>query len=374
MKFTIFFFLLSLLSSADGFAQSLKASSLSPEPLQFSGSFRLRQERIEVDNKDPRIRSRIKAVLGAETKVSEKVEVKIQLASGEASGTATSSNQSFGDKFEGKEIWLNQAYAKWKFGDQLTLLGGKSYLPVYRPNKSEMIWDSDISPEGLSLLWKKTSSETEYFANALTWIFDTRYDSSAPATEEDRPDAIVLGGQLGAKFKDLPLPLTVGLSYYEFTNIESYPLLPSARGNSVVTLNSTDVYEHAYQVLEAFFELESAIGEMPVGFFADFAQNLAISKQNLGYLVGFKLGESKKAEDVMFSYSFREVQKDFSLASPIDSDFASGFSDAKGHHVRTQYSIDANTSLGLIYSAAKIQVSSAPKSEDRGQFDVTVNF
>ncbi len=116
------------------------------------GDFRYRYESLdntgdEVGNK--RRRNRIRARLGFKAKVNEEWDAIFRIASG-STDTPTSTNQTLDGAFESKDLWLDLAYADWhpESYPGLNVYLGKMKNPFYRVGKNQLIWYSDVNPEG----------------------------------------------------------------------------------------------------------------------------------------------------------------------------------------------------------------------------------
>ncbi|MFA7486309.1 MAG: putative porin, partial [Phycisphaerae bacterium] len=127
------------------------------ENIKWSGDLRYRHE--QFDNTDAgnekRRRDRIRARLRLDAKVNDEWDAIFRLATG-SSDSPTSTNQTLGDSgsdgFSSKQIWLDWAYASWrpKSIAGLNVLMGKMGNPFYAVGKNQLIWDSDVSPEGIA--------------------------------------------------------------------------------------------------------------------------------------------------------------------------------------------------------------------------------
>ena len=138
-----------------------KFSSL-PQWIQntkLKGDLRLRFQNLHEKNagdisKDTTI-GRVRMRLGLDSKVNDKLKVGVGIATN-ADGDPRSTNISFGAKDGGDSskmgIRLDYAYAKYDPTPWLTLAGGKMLLPDVLWEPTDLIWDTDITPEGLSLI------------------------------------------------------------------------------------------------------------------------------------------------------------------------------------------------------------------------------
>ena len=125
---------------------------------QFKGDVRIRQETIKIDGEPnnggrDKDRQRIRARLGAYTEINPQVDTGIRIATG-GGDDARSTNQDQDNYFDKKQIWLDLGYIDYH-PDQiknLHVIGGKMLQPWV--SMGDVIWDSDINPEGLAVTYK----------------------------------------------------------------------------------------------------------------------------------------------------------------------------------------------------------------------------
>src|SRR5262249_14494812 len=67
-----------------------------------------------------------------------------------ASGTGeqVSTNQTFGNAYGEKSVFIDQAYISWKAHEYVKVTGGRMPNPFWRTYSSDVMWDADINPEG----------------------------------------------------------------------------------------------------------------------------------------------------------------------------------------------------------------------------------
>ena len=136
------------------------------ERISWFGDMRLRYEIVDrasdnstandadghLDTDRPRIRFRF----GARAHVYEDLDFVFRLSTG-GDDASTSGNTTLDGTFGNEAISLNLAYGSWEFMDGLTVQGGKVKNPFM---KSEVVWDNDVNPEGLSEIYQKKSGDT----------------------------------------------------------------------------------------------------------------------------------------------------------------------------------------------------------------------
>ncbi len=184
---------------------------------KLKGDLRLRYQykHEKADNnyaKDTNI-GRLRARLGLETKINEKIKAGIGIATN-SSGDPRSTNITFGDKNGGystkMEIRLDHAYAKYMPTQWLNLVGGKMLLGDVLWEPTDLVWDTDITPEGGVIgINKNLGSNATVFMN--TGVLFGTADTS---TNADPVMMYLVQPGLGYKFNDR-LSLKGAFSLYE---------------------------------------------------------------------------------------------------------------------------------------------------------------
>ena len=316
------------------------------EKVKISGDLRYRYEMIDEEGLDNRNRNRIRARLGITGQVTDDIEVGLRLATSEPfssdKGDPISTNQTLDDAFSKKSIWLDLAYFEWNpHGGGLNILGGKMETPFYRVGGNQLIFDSDLTPEGMAVQYKGPLGDSgEFFINGGGfWVNEVGGGA----------DTSLWGmqGGLNHTFGDKSV-LTGGASFYCYGNIAgSGPLIGTGfQGNS----NAGGRYLSDYDIAEVFAEYAFDVGQRPVAVFADFARNTsAATSQDTGWLIGGKLGKLKDPGTWELSYDYRDIEADAVLGAFNDSDFIGGGTNGKGHRFGLGYQITKNVQGALTY-------------------------
>ncbi len=216
----------------------------------FAGDMRVRSEGFFQEhgpNANARIRERIRLRFGATMKINDEVLAGLRLTSGDPNNPL-STNQTLTDLFTRKPLSIDQAYItltpKQSIGlgeyawNPISITAGKFANPVFRPRaimNSEMIWDDDVTPEGMSetfTLWDSGEGLMRRLqVNALQW---TVRENSLAA------DSWVFGGQVMGAFQILPKArLTLTAADYYFA--KSDYMAQARNTNSSLTLTNTAV-------------------------------------------------------------------------------------------------------------------------------------
>lgn len=334
-----------------------------------SGDIRLRHEYIDREERDrSNHRERIRARVKFEGQVEENLKAVLQLASGV--GEAVSTNQTLDEGYTEKDIYISQAYLQWSVNNSLEVLGGKVKNTLYVPGESEIIFDPDLAPEGVTANYKlKFDSGSSLFANGGVYWYDER-DTSA--TNESGSDTNQYSAQLGLNLALGDNVLTVGAGHHAFSPIEDTGVLGTGgAGNTVTTTGPVDTYDNGYAVSEAFLAYAMKTG---LTIYANYAMNGEVSDEDTAYQAGVVYGKTKSAGDWSVGYSYRATEKDAVLGAIKDSDFANGETDSRGHRLAARYQVGSATVVGLTYFMNERQVSTTPVDYDRAQLDVVATF
>lgn len=325
--------------------------------VKLNGDFRYRFEILKPEEVDLRYRHRIRARLGVVGTVTDGLDVGIQVATG--SNDPVSTNQTLGDAFSKKPVNLDLAYLQWRptFAPGLALTAGKMHNPFYTVGKSELLWDPDLTPEGIALGYQNAFGIAEPFIQTAGFYVEER--------KEER-DSWILAAQVGMKlsFLDGKLYVLGGVEYVDYTNIRGntvYADPEDAFGNSSELVvpetdpaydpdaEQTRYYLHDYNTLDGFLELGGKIGPLPWMVFGDIAGNLAVDDDDLGWLVGAQLGKCKNPLDFDIRYIYREVQNDAVVGAFTDSDFIDGGTGGRGHEWNLGFQIAKGVKLAATY-------------------------
>lgn len=357
------------------------------EQIKIYGDFRYRFECRDRDwRSDPKDdRHRIRARVGIKFKINEEFLFDFRVATAEflkddsdaiiPGAGANSRNQTLGDYWSGKNLWLDRAYVAYtpKSVEGLTMLFGKTYNPFYLAGKSDLIWDHDVNPEGIGIQYTRALNDTdELFLNTFAGYIEENGSSA---------DLRMMGGQVGLAhtFADSSRA-TLGVAYFDYSNVEGQ-LLPAindqvidggAAGN---TSSDTTHYDFDYNLVEAFGEYTLKIGNLPVSLFGDYVVNTASGvEEDTGWLAGFTLSKAKNPGDWDFTYNYRDLEADAVLGAFADSDFGDGGTNVRGHKFNLNYVAAKNTTLGVTYFLGENLNQKPNEDYKRIQMDLSVKF
>jgi len=309
--------------------------------INLTGDFRLRYQYEDTDEQSPRNRGRFRWRLGGSAEVVDNLKVGFGLASG--SDDPRSTNQTFENTFSSKSLQIDYAYAQYTPFKWLTLTGGKFKNPLWTP--SDLLWDTDINPEGASVGFTVKSEPATIFFTSGLWVIDENKTGGDP---------LMFPLQLGADWKIAKnVNLKAAASYYIFSSVKGKTLDFSSKTNTLVP---GDGLKFDYNAFSLGAELGFKDLVVPyVGLFGEYVYNPDPSKGNDGYLAGIKVGDKKVSDKGQWQlqYSYRRLGKDAWIDAFPDSDFFGGATNVRGHEVIAEYGLMKNVSAGIDYYHTK---------------------
>jgi len=324
------------------------------ENIKMSGDFRYRHDHLDIKKSNGRWadgvdRNRIRARLMLEAIINDEWDVAFRIASG-SDKSPVSTNQDLEDAFSKKDLWLDLAYFTWHPAahEELRVFGGKMKNAFYRAGKNQLIFDSDLNPEGLAVQHVTPLSEVDqlFLNGGGFWVdeFSGGVDTS------------LWGAQAYLKHTiGNPDYLITGASYYDYGNLEgrgalssTYSSIETFFGNA--NTGADGVYSSDYDIFEAFGEYGFEYCGRPLAVFGSWARNLVAStSQDTGWLIGGKLNKAKEPGSWELSYDYRNLEADAVVGGFTESDFFGSFTNSKGHKFGFKYQLAKNLQAGLIY-------------------------
>lgn len=352
------------------------------EKIKFKGDFRNRFEYIADEtvldgagDEIKRYRERIRLRIGATADVGKDLKVGFRLASGESSDPI-STNQSLTTGFSKKGIILDLAYAEYKASESSALSGlhsvvGKMDNPFYKPGGSDLIWDNDITPEGLFASYSRDIGE-KFEIKALLGGFWIEERSKAA-------DSGMLAFEIIGKFKPTEnLSLGLGLSYFNFGNAQdNAPFFDATKGfgNTTNAAGTGIAYDADFDLFNIGFEVGYKFEFAPINFFVDFVNNSgAETDLDTGFLVGFSVGKISGAKSWMVSLSYRQLEADATVGAFADSDISGGGTDIDGVRLAMEYAIYKNWIVGATIMVGDKKIETTSDGYTRVQLDMSFKF
>ncbi len=270
--------------------------------IKFGGDLRLRYETIfNRTDKSDRNRGRFRLRLNFAKKLCDELDLVLRLASGSGDGT-TSSNQTFDDEFDKKDIRIDRIFAlyrpNWLKG--LELAGGKLKNPLVH---TDIIWDSDVNPEGVyeKYVFNLTDS-FEPFITLGQFLIDEFDDNSN--------DPSLFAYQTGYNWNIAKSQWTLAATLYDYSNLEV--VLDDDFGNSG---------EGGFKVLNITSFWKTKLFEKSFQLYGDYARNTDSEDNDYAYAFGFSIGKIKKRGDWAFGYKYARIEPDAVVGIFADANF-----------------------------------------------------
>jgi hypothetical protein len=361
-----------------------KYSSL-PEWVQntkLKGDFRLRYQmdhsKTATNSDNDRHRGRIRMRLGVETKPNDKLLVGVGLATGTQDNVgftnnkdiSRSTNQSFDNTFSKHPIGLDYAYAKYSPKPWLDLIGGKLKIADAIWEPGDLVWDTDITPEGANINFNKNIN-----SKLNLWMMNGVYILDETSTSNDDPYMIHIQPGFNYAFTDtVSLKAAVATDYFAVKAAALNNSANSNTGSSGGVANPTGNFLTVAPALELNIkEPFKALGvpflNIPnLKFFGEYVQNTAKMNPNdnkTGYMAGFGFGAEKISNwgDWQLSYSYAKLGRDAVLDILPDSDRYGGTTNMMSHELIFQYGLGKNTYLSFdAYYGESLSQVKAPAS------------
>lgn len=369
-------------SAASAQAEKLNLSD-AVQSLKFGGDFRLRN-----DTRDRRgagqndvSQQRYRLRFGLEAGLPNDFTAAFRLASG--TGEQVSANQTAGHLNSQKGIWIDLAYLKWAGalidGAKATLTGGKMVNPLWRTYSSDLLWDEDVTPEGLgeSAEWALPGAGVTVFANGLQMVADQDSNSGKNQWE--------FSSQLGAE-TSLPMgsSLRVAAAYHKWSdeNRSSLNQAVVQDGNR----RAGGVLANRFGVGEVTAEWKAKPYDVPLSVQGTVARNLRAHVDGVvvtgpmardGYQAGLIVGAAKKKGTWEAAYFKKYAQSDVTVADVADSDFGDGGTNRQGHIVWVAYAPTDWMLLkakGFVTDVIDHDLPPNDKAVNRLQLDMSVKF
>jgi hypothetical protein len=332
------------------------ASEATNRTPQVFGDFRLRHEYQwlegvdlatgDIEDLDQVTRDRIRVRVGVKAAITDNLDYTIGLATGPAKPTAT--NATLDGSFSTKSIGLDLGFITWTLpfdqSGNVKAVAGKMRNPFFRSGGNQLMWDSDVTPEGFVLSYGSTKGEKSsiFATSSLLWVEE---NSTAD-------DIFLVAAQAGPQIQlGSGGSLAVGGGYYYY---------------------SSKYVGGDWAPIEGFIDLTLKAAGHPVQVYGDVFYNHKANNEKLAWIAGTKIG---LAAPLSIGYSYRILEANSLPESFIHSDFAGGESDSKGHSVVASVKLAPDVTLNSIFQLNERDTATTKPIEFMTlQFNLSVKF
>jgi hypothetical protein len=356
---------------------------------------------------EDRMRSRVRARLGAEAKLGEDFTAGIKLATGNFTDPV-STNQTLAQSGGRYTFGVEQAYLRYdaRTGPDwswLALTGGRMANPF---SSTDLVFDNDLTFEGFAGTYRHaftSAARTDHNAFVTLGAFPIE------EVELSSDDKWLYAAQLGIVWRfDNRLRLRGALGYYHYDNITGIrnaldstlldytaPLFLQ-KGNTLFDIrNDADPSTNLFALAADYHLVDFLVGfDLPMysdyqlSMFADYVTNVGYNRSDVfartgidvdgrtdGYMVELGFGHPKvdRLHNWRAAVRYRYLQRDAVLDAFTDSDFHLGGTDAQGFVLRGDYGLGKNVYLTLRYLSAS-EIDGPPLGIDVVQLDLNGQF
>ena len=351
------------------------------------GDLRLRQEVIKKDPDTTTLdknRERYRFRYGVNVDVTDNILLETAIASGKynpTSGNVSFNNDDNYNKAQIQDYFIDMlkidiADIKYSF-DNSWLRVGKQAHNIYRPIKTQLVWDNDIRLEGINYGFKDDNSQMRFGVNRV----------HREKGSKDGSNINIFLGQYVHTLKVDEAKVNLGAAYYHYDgvkgntdpygNSDGTASVKGFKGNSYSTaVDAGGRYTEDYQIGEAFVEAQfkDVMGK-PFKMALIGAYNFGASDDNIGYDVSAQWGANKKVGDWQVAATYRDVEKDSVFGAHNDSDFSGGGTDSTGYYGKIKYKFAKNVDVQGWWNWSDTKISTGNTVEYyRHQIDVILKF
>lgn len=325
---------------------------------------------------ETRDRMRYKITLGAKTEAGDFYsDLALAMGSGGRSDNATFGSGANGS--DNKEIlYVKRAMVGWKVTDWMTVEGGRMANPLYT---TSMVWDGDLSFEGLNEQFKYKMGDVDLFANLVQSQYQGDHKVFSGATGSTSTfDNFILAFQGGAKAKFTDsLDGKAAFTYYKYTNARNDLFSPSVGTSASTTGVGTAgsiTGTNNLSIIEIPAEINfKGSDTMKYSLFEDFAVNTDSSKRqetavaqtaalaglsndDTAWMVGagvkYQAGKKAAAGDMSAKVWYQDVGVYSLDPNTVDSDFMDSRLNMKGVVFKGEYLLRDNVFVNFAYGHA----------------------
>ncbi|MGE0484968.1 MAG: putative porin [Gammaproteobacteria bacterium] len=320
------------------------------EKVRIKGDLRTRYEYKDDEGQLARSRGRFRYRLGVIANPVDRVEVGAGLASGTRDQRST--NQSFDDTFSGKDLNLDYAYMQYSAANGVRAIAGKFSFKNYLWTPTDIMWDTDLNPEGVSLAWGTQNALGPMFVQGGVWVLEENGGSS--------DDPYMVYGQVGQGWTMGGWKGTAAVAAYGFADANFVTDFSRHDGrNTDSKLSSVNLA----------LDLSHPLGGGTFDFIGEYIKNI---ETNTATDTAWALGAKYALGRWSAKYVYADVELNAVPDFLPDSDRDNGFTGERGHEFEISYELMKNVAVALDYYHIKDEVTR--RDEDLLQADLNVKF
>lgn len=346
--------------------------------LSFGGDLRFQHDYTSksraTDHSDSH-KERLRLRFGFQAKVNDEIATRVRLATSDGS-SPTGTNSTLTNNAEKKGVFIDIASMSWSLNPSLNLHLGKMENPFRILHQSQLVFDSDYTPEGAAFAIEKD----RYFIKIGGFVIQER---SPKANGENNPDAWLLSSLAGFE-SDISeaMSIRVAAAYHGFTSLKHHlALAPGSSsgnfyGNTHYASPDGPKYLNDYHVGELLAELRLDQSERRLIFYLDAINNFATGEFNKAFLAGTLLHilDDDRTPMWTFGYAYQHIDEDATVSAINNSYFGNGVDGSFGHIGQLSRRLAKNTDLSFSWYHVHIRNSGNPFSTNKGLLELLIRF
>jgi len=348
----------------------------------FSGDLRLRLEPFRGGTDPDRTQARFRARLDIKNKFSDELSAGLRISSGDELDPI-STNQTFTDFYQRKAFSIDRAYLTYtpNWFEPFSITGGKF---GYTWTRTELTFDNDLNPEGLS-----PGLSFDFKESPLSHITLVGY--ALPFRESGSgPDSYMMGGaietgwRLGARAK-----LSASASYSDWFRTDAIRAAQSSSsltGSSNRNAASDTAFASRFGLLDLIAQVDIDTGHKrwPLLLLFDYVTNTRACgnvdiagvacnpNDRQGYWAEIAFGQTKDRHDIQVGYTLIHIEQEAVPGAFNFSDLRAP-SDVVNHRISFGYQAYKNFTLGYTLLIGRLLGSNEPWLK-RSQIDALYKF
>jgi hypothetical protein len=328
-----------------------------------------------------RDRYRTRVRVGVYPWINEELTGGVQLATGGAGTETTSRNETLDDQFLPDQVYLNEYFINYHpiaLDGKVNILLGKRDVANTLMVVNDLVWDSDLAFEGMTLQYgKDVDGKDKEGINAIIGYYPLNELKSTTIKEQD---AYLLVGQAAYSGEVNDLTYQVGAGYYNYVHFDV--------DNDPSTVYSP-VYDYTgkdFNIVELFGSLGGQITEktpwkVTVQYAFNTAKNSARyfnidNEKRTSYLAGIKIGNAKEVGQWSLGTDYVKIEQD-ALTVLTDSDRNMGITkgtNLEGVKVSGVFHLVQNMTVGATYFKFNTIDDPTLKKQHALMADVVIKF
>ena len=320
-----------------------------------------------------RDRHRARVRLGVYPWINEELSSGVQISTGSATET-TSRNETLDDQFLADSVYLNEYFVDYHpmaygLNGAVNVILGKRAVASDLVVVNDLVWDSDLTFEGVTLQYGKDGDGKEKDGiNAAAGFYPLNERSSRTAVGEQ--DAYLVAAQAAYKGEISDLNYQIGAGYYNYVNFDVKNKSVAASQLTVApytyTPATTATYSPEYDytgkdfnIVELFGSVGGQITEtLPWKVTGQYAFNTAKNSARYSkidnakrdsYLAEIKIGDAKQVGQWSLNADYVRIEADAQTVLTDSDRNAGSATNLKGFKIGGVYHLVQNLTVGANY-------------------------